>query len=351
MGSTLFKQLKQIYHDQGLDRTIYQECKFLIRCNCVASIVVLLKRSQYLYELDNEKHKDCYIDLDDNKEVVGHIQRVLDNQSVDDFDITPQTAAILAESISFLWKQPQVKATFNKRQYYSFIENMDYFFGKIDQIFDMNYEPTTDDAMKCRARTTGLIEEKFRIQEVWFSIFDAGGQRTERRKWIQLFEGVTAIIFVAALNHFCTVLFEDERVNAMQESLELFAEIVNAKWFRKTAVVLFLNKNDIFEQRLKEGLTLDIAFGEEWKGPNYKDERGPGTADSPPMSDEDWLRKCSDAGAKFIGSKYREQSTKYKEKKIFTHVTTATDEQNIKKVFWDVQNIIISKNLTGAGLV
>ena len=69
------------------------------------------------------------------------------------------------------------------------------------------------------------------------------------------------------------------------------------------------------------------------------------------MSDEDWLRKCSDEGAKFIGKKYREQSTKYKEKKIFTHVTTATDEQNIKKVFWDVQNIIISKNLTGAGLV
>ena len=196
--------------------------------------MILLKRSQYLYELDNEKHKDCYIDVDDNKEMVDHIQRVLDNQSVDDFDITPQTAAILAESISFLWKQPQVKATFNKRQYYSFIANTDYFFGKIDEIFDMNYEPTFEDVLKCRARTTGIEERDITINDTRYITFDVGGTRTERRKWIQLFEGVDVIIFVAALNHFCTVLFEDQRKNGMQESLELFAEIVNGKWFRNT---------------------------------------------------------------------------------------------------------------------
>merc|ERR1719228_2322134 len=87
--STLFKQLKQIYHD-GLDATIFQECRFLIRSNCVMSIVTLLKRSQYLYDMDSVKHKDCWIDLDDNKEIVAHIQNVLDNQTVD--ELTPQSA-------------------------------------------------------------------------------------------------------------------------------------------------------------------------------------------------------------------------------------------------------------------
>jgi len=364
--STFFKQLKQIYQDVGLVPAQWEECKFLIRSNCITSIVMLLQKSQFLYDLDKELYKDCYIDLDDSKEVVGHIQRVLDNQSAE--DLAPQTAAILAESISFLWKLPQVKATYENRHHFSFIENMDYFFAKNDQIFDMKYEPTMEDVLRSRARTTGLIEEKFKINDVWFSIFDAGGQRTERRKWIELFEGVTAIIFVAALNHYCTVLFEDERKNAMHESLELFHEIVNAKWFRKTAVVLFLNKNDIFEQRLKEGLTLDIAFGEgwkgrlkkgitldmkfgeDWKGPNYQDERGV-DENGTPYSDAGWLKKCSEEGAKFIGKKYRDMNTKYPQKKIFQHVTTATDRNNVEKVFWDVQNIIISKNLTGAGLV
>jgi len=340
--STLFKQLKQIYHD-GLDATIFQECRFLIRSNCVMSIVTLLKRSQYLYDMDSVKHKDCWIDLDDNKEIVAHIQNVLDNQTVD--ELTPQSADILKESINFLWHQDQVKATFAKRQYFSFIENMDYFFSKIDDIFDMKYEPTLEDTLKCRARTTGLIEEKFMIKQTPFSIFDAGGQRTERRKWIQLFEGVTAIIFVAALNHFCTVLFEDERKNGMQESLELFDEIVNAKWFRKTAIILFLNKNDIFEQRLREGLTLDLAFPDEWTGPNYKDEPEQKEAD------DVWFKKCSQQAADFIGKKYRKLNKKFPNKKIFIHVTTATDQDNIKRVFWDVQNIVISKNLTGAGLV
>merc|ERR1712083_563817 len=159
--------------------------------------------------------------------------------------------------------------------------------GRVDTIFDLDYEPSMEDVLKCRARTTGLIEARFFINDIPFSSFDAGGQRTERRKWIQKFEGVTAVIFVAALNHFCTVLFEDERKNGMLESLELFDEIVNAKWFRKTAIILFLNKNDIFEQRLREGLTLDVAFPDEWTGPNYLDQ--------PEQKEDDaaWFKKCS----------------------------------------------------------
>ena len=132
--STLFKQLKQIYH-HGLDQSIFSESKFLIRCNCVMSIITLLKRSQYLYDLDNQQHADCFVDLDANEEVVGHIQSVLDNQSVD--ELTPQSAALLAQSISFLWSQPQVKATFAKRQYFSFIENMDYFMVRPLFFFDI----------------------------------------------------------------------------------------------------------------------------------------------------------------------------------------------------------------------
>ena len=68
-------------------------------------------------------------------------------------------------------------------------------------------------------------------------------------------------------------------------------------------------------------------------------------------ADDVWFKKCSQAAADFIGKKYRKLNKKFPNKKIFIHVTTATDQDNIKRVFWDVQNIVISKNLTGAGLV
>ena len=65
---------------------------------------------------------------------------------------------------------------------------------------------------------------------------------------------------VAALSHCCRVLFEDECKNAMQESLELFDEICNAKWFKRTQIILFLNMNDLIRERLREGVSLSISF-------------------------------------------------------------------------------------------
>jgi hypothetical protein len=39
-------------------------------------------------------------------------------------------------------------------------------------------------------------------------MFDVGGQRSERKKWIHCFEGVTAIIFCVALSGYDLVLAE-----------------------------------------------------------------------------------------------------------------------------------------------
>lgn len=43
-------------------------------------------------------------------------------------------------------------------------------------------------------------------------MFDVGGQRSERKKWIHCFEGVTAIIFCVALSDYDLVLAEDEEM-------------------------------------------------------------------------------------------------------------------------------------------
>ena len=82
-------------------------------------------------------------------------------------------------------------------------------------------------------------------------MFDVGGQRNERRKWIHCFDNVHAVLFVVAINEYDQMLFEDPTVNRLVESHNLFAEISNSRFFRHTAIILFLNKSDLFAKKIK----------------------------------------------------------------------------------------------------
>lgn len=74
------------------------------------------------------------------------------------------------------------------------------FLDKVDIVCKSEYIPTEQDILRCRKRTTGIVEIEFEVNNQLFKMYDVGGQRNERRKWIHAFEGVTAVIFVAALN-------------------------------------------------------------------------------------------------------------------------------------------------------
>ena len=84
------------------------------------------------------------------------------------------------------------------------------------------------------------------------SMFDVGGQRSERKKWIHCFENVTSIIFCVALSEYDQVLLEESSQNRMMESLVLFDSVVNSRWFMRTSIILFLNKVDLFRAKLKK---------------------------------------------------------------------------------------------------
>ena len=102
--------------------------------------------------------------------------------------------------------------------------------------------PPVQDVLRARVRTTGIIETTFRYKELIYRMFDVGGQRSERRKWIHCFNDVTAVIFVAALSGYDMKLFEDQETNRIHESLTLFDAICNNHFFINTAIILFLNK-------------------------------------------------------------------------------------------------------------
>lgn len=51
---------------------------------------------------------------------------------------------------------------------------------------------------------------KILLSQLTFRVFDVGGQRSERRKWIHCFDNVESIIFITAISEYDQVLFEDE---------------------------------------------------------------------------------------------------------------------------------------------
>lgn len=54
---------------------------------------------------------------------------------------------------------------------------------------------------------------------LFFRMVDVGGQRSERKKWIHCFEGVTAIVFCVALSAYDLVLAEDEEMVSQSDCI------------------------------------------------------------------------------------------------------------------------------------
>ena len=207
--STLFKQLRAI-HGSGFTKSEFSDALSFIRHSCVQSIIKLLKQSDILFQRDDNLFGACYVDLncDDNR---SQIELILSYDRQEWNELWNEKDNILSlnnlgYALSMIWKLVGIQFTYSQRgSHFSFPDNMDYFLNKVMRIMKFEYSPSEEDLLKIRVKTTGIIQEEFNIQDHIIHIFDVGGQRSERKKWIHQFDSVTAVIFVAALNHFNAV--------------------------------------------------------------------------------------------------------------------------------------------------
>lgn len=109
--------------------------------------------------------------------------------------------------------------------------------------------------------------------------------------------------------------------NQMKEALLLWESIVNSYWFTETAIILFLNKMDLFKDKLPGNPIAKHGF------PDY---------DGP---DDDYK-----SASKFILDKFCALSQD-PEKQIYGHFTNATDTNLLKITMVSVQETIIKRNL------
>lgn len=229
--------------------------------------------------------------------------------------VTPEIAAAVRD----LWKDPGIQALYERSSEYQLIDSAAFFFNSVDRISSEDYIPSEQDLLFARARTTGITEIAFDQSGIHWRMVDVGGQRNERKKWIHCFQDVTALIFCVATSEYDQKLYEDERVNRMHESITLFEEICNCQWFSDTSIILFLNKCDLFREKIKS-IDLSVCFSD-YTGGNDAEK-----------------------GLEYLKQKFISLN-KNPKKIIFPHFTQATNTENVKFVFKAVREIVIRETL------
>ena len=84
------------------------------------------------------------------------------------------------------------------------------FFEHLGRLFAPGYIPSDQDILRSRLKTTGITETVFDLGALTYRMFDVGGQRSERKKWIHCFENVTALLFLVAISGYDQCLVEDK---------------------------------------------------------------------------------------------------------------------------------------------
>ncbi|ORZ10395.1 guanine nucleotide binding protein, alpha subunit [Absidia repens] len=219
-----------------------------------------------------------------------------------------------------MWEDEGVQDACKQGNSFALHDNVYYFFSQLDRMWDTDYVPTDQDIIRCRAKTTGIVETVFHLGPLTYRMFDVGGQRSERKKWIHCFENVTAILFVVAISGYDQCLVEDRDSNQMHEALMLFDTICNSPWFVNTSMILFLNKIDIFKDK------INVSPVSRWF-PDFKGDNN------------DFEQTRSYFKKRF------QRLNQNTEKRVYTHYTDATDTTLLKHVMLAVSDIILNENL------
>ncbi|KAF9913882.1 guanine nucleotide-binding protein subunit alpha [Lobosporangium transversale] len=307
--STILKQMKLI-HEGGYSKEEREAYKEIIFSNTVQSMRVILEAMEKMeLPLQHGTNRNYAI------VIMSQPQQI-------EGEYMPQDVAL---AIQNLWMDPNVQQAFQRSREYQLNDSAKYYFDSIERISKNTYVPTDQDVLRSRVKTTGITETRFVIGELTYIMFDVGGQRSERKKWVHCFENVTAIVFLVAISEYDQLLFEDETVNRMQEALTLFDSICNSRWFVKTSIILFLNKVDRFKEKLPFS-PMRKYF------PDYE-------------GGDDFDQASQYILNRFVSLNLSDT------KQIYTHFTCATDTTQIRFVMAAVSDIIIQTNLRDCGLM
>lgn len=310
--STILKQIKIIHQNGFSERELFDYKPFVFKniCECSQAIVGALRKLNMTEKLETIKDEDL-------NEIMNYEVPMDENSDSMEFAI--------GDKIQTLLKEPVVDTLLKEhRDDFYLMDSAQYFFENLDRILSKGYVPNVTDVLRTRKQTSGIYDTRFKLEDINIHLFDVGGQRSERKKWIHCFDNVTVIMFCVALSEYDQVLLESPTQNRLVESLDLFESVVNSMWFRRTSVILCLNKIDVFIDKLPRS-PLGKYF------PDYVGGNDVNKA------------------VKYILWRFKQLNRAHLN--LVPYVTQATDTNNIKLAFAVVKETILHNALMDSGIL
>ncbi|XP_071448278.1 guanine nucleotide-binding protein G(f) subunit alpha [Hetaerina americana] len=265
-----------------------------------------------------------------------------------------------------LWKDRGIQECYMHSNEFQLIDSAKYFLDRLRIVQRDEYIPSDQDILYCRHTTTTIQKVVFNVavprsfgggtQEFW--MFDVGGQRGQRRKWIQVFEGIHAILFLVASSSYDQTLREARTKNRLEEAVSLFDDVWNSRFLIDSGFIIFLNKQDVLEQKVNQGKSIGKYFPDYRK---YTVAKRDGNPDNEYIKTRCFIR---DLFIDVTKKGRRQTDRKWSlgpgitvtaeegkvQREIYTHFTVATNTSNIRTVFDDVHSMVIQWNLEKYGL-
>ncbi|KZT51604.1 guanine nucleotide binding protein, alpha subunit [Calocera cornea HHB12733] len=238
-----------------------------------------------------------------------------------------------------LWDDPFVHAVMARRKL-RLEESSGFFVNDLNRIARYEYIPTDEDILRARVRTIGVSEHRFtppsteREPAEWV-IYDVGGTRGQRPKWVPYFEDAQAIIFLAPVSAFDQFLAEDRKVNRLADSFQLFEHICKQELLKGSSIILFLNKADLLKAKLDAGVRFNKWIERYGDRPNE-----------------------FEAVANYLKGKFVELYKFHRNKvsprdsrELYVHLTSVVDIRTTHAIFQDVKETIIRDYLRNTKLI
>jgi len=173
-----------------------------------------------------------------------HAETLLSVQRLDSRGVSELRGPLAA-----VWADAGLQQAVTRGDEFHLCDQTHYFFRHADRILGVAYQPTEEDVLRVRMRTSGVARHQITTDDTTFHVIDMGGLRSERRKWNHRLRDVDAVFFVASLTDWCLCLYEDESANRMRESLQVLADVAGQPLLADAPICLFLSKYDLLEKR------------------------------------------------------------------------------------------------------
>ncbi|KDR75300.1 hypothetical protein GALMADRAFT_69553 [Galerina marginata CBS 339.88] len=240
------------------------------------------------------------------------------------------------EDIRWLWNDTVTKKILHARQL-RLEDSPGFFLDDVERIAGLEYQPSDQDIVRARLRTTGVQEHHFTMDRAnaggvldWV-MYDVAGKRhyTYFAAWIPYFREITALIFLAPISSFNERLEEDPRIYRLEDTFNLWKTICSSRLLDQVQIILFLNKTDLLQKKLEQGIRLQKYIPEYDKANDYE-------------TVSTWFRK--------IFKRYYLQHSA--PGRIFiSHFTSVVDTKATALTLQAVQATILRNDIAGAGLM